>query len=184
MQTRGPWRIKSVETRYENPWIKLEHHEVVTPASTDGIYGVIHYKNYAIGVIPLDEHGNTWIVGQYRYPLERYSWELPEGGGLEGSEPLDGAKRELLEEVGLAAERWDLILEMDLSNSVSDERAYIYVARNLTQLTAHPEETEELEVKKVPFAELFEQVMRGDHRDSLTVAGVLKCKLLMDRGEI
>jgi 8-oxo-dGTP pyrophosphatase MutT (NUDIX family) len=183
----NPWTTRGVTVAYDNPWIRVEHHDVLTPAGKPGIYGCVRFKNVAVGVIPLDGDGEasaTWIVGQYRYPLGRYSWEIPEGGGPHDVPTLESARRELLEEVGLEARRWDLILEMDLSNSVSDERAEIWLARDLVMRAPHPEETERLAVRKVPFAELFREVMAGTHRDSLTVAGVLKLKLLLADGRV
>jgi 8-oxo-dGTP pyrophosphatase MutT (NUDIX family) len=183
MQSRGPWRVRSVATRYDDPWIRLEHHEVITPGGRDGIYGVVHFKNYAIGIIPLDDEQNTWLVGQHRYPHDAYSWEIPEGGGPLDVPPLESAQRELREEVGLAASHWDLILELDLSNSVTDERSLIYVARGLTVAgDPHPDHTEELVLRKQPFSALYEDVLAGQHKDSLTVAGVLKLQQLMQRG--
>jgi 8-oxo-dGTP pyrophosphatase MutT (NUDIX family) len=183
MEFRGPWGVRSVSTRYDNPWIRLDHHEVITPGKQDGVYGVVHFKNLAIGIIPLDEEQQTWMVGQYRFPHEAYSWEIVEGGGPLHLPPLESAQRELAEEVGLAAQHWDLILELDLSNSVTDERALIYVARGLTVVgPPHPDHNEELALKKVSFATLCEQVLAGEHKDSLTVAGVLKLKHLLDHG--
>jgi 8-oxo-dGTP pyrophosphatase MutT (NUDIX family) len=185
MSTRGPWRVRSTRVSYDNPWIRLEHHEVVTPGGQDGIYGVVHFKNYALGIIPLDEAGNTWLVGQHRYPHDAYSWEIPEGGGPLEVSPLQSAQRELREEVGLAAAHWDLVLELDLSNSVTDERSLIYVARGLSEVGPPcPEHTEELALRKLPFAELYEEVLAGLHRDSLTVAGVLKLQHLIEKGRL
>lgn len=175
----NPWVTKSSEIVYQNNWIEVQHHEVVTPTGTDGIYGVVHFKNLAIGIIPLDKDNNTWIVGQYRYPLKKYSWEIPEGGGKLGVDPLISAQRELLEECGIIANDWQKILEMDLSNSATDEHAILYVARNLSFTNAEPEETEELALKKIPFESLFQMVMNGEIEDAMTVAAVLKLKLML-----
>jgi 8-oxo-dGTP pyrophosphatase MutT (NUDIX family) len=180
----NPWQIRSVETRYENPWIRVEHHDVITPGGRPGIYGVVRFKNVAVGVIPLDEQQHTWIVGQYRFPLDRYSWEIPEGGGPKDEPVLEAAKRELMEEVGIEARRWDVILEMDLSNSVSDEGAVIYVARDLVFHRPEPEDTEQLAIRRVPFQQLYDEVSAGVHRDSLTVAGVMRLKLMMLEGRL
>lgn len=181
MERFGPWTRRAVAERYDNAWISVEHHDVLTPAGRAGVYGVVHFKNLAIGVIPLDDDGHTWLVGQYRYPHRAYSWEIPEGGGPLGTDPLLSAQRELEEEVGLRADRWDLILEMDLSNSVTDERCLIYVARGLRPCARRPEETEELAVRRISFDELHEGVIAGQYRDSLTIAGVLKCKHWLER---
>lgn len=184
MEEHGPWKTISVEERYSTPWIAVSHHEVIDPSGTPGIYGVIHFKNLAVGIVALDEELNTWIVGQYRYPLGVYSWEIPEGGGRRDRPAIDSAKRELREEVGIEAERWTEILHMDLSNSASDEEAVLYVAQGLSFFEPEPDHNEELEMRKLPFDELFEMVMGGEVRDSLTVAAVMKVKLMLADGSL
>ncbi|MCS6819656.1 MAG: NUDIX hydrolase [Chitinophagales bacterium] len=177
----NPWTTLSNEIKYENPWIRVEEHKVINPAGKPGIYGKVHYKNIAVAIIPLDDAGNTWIVGQYRYTLHSYEWEVPEGGSPIDVDPLEGAKRELLEEVGLVADSYEKILEMQLSNSVSDEISYTYVAKGLKFVGQKPEEDEILSVKKLPFAEVVNMVMRGEIRDALSVASVLKLHMLLNR---
>lgn len=184
MQSFGPWKRRARTRRYENAWIAIEHDEVVTPGGSDGVYGVVHFKNLALGVIPLEDDGSTWLVGQYRYPHQNYSWEIPEGGGPLDTDPMVSARRELREEVGLEATRLDLILEMDLSNSVTDERSLIYVARGLSACPPSPDDTERLTLRQLPFDELYRGVLAGVYRDSLTVAGVLKLKALLDSGSL
>ncbi|MBP8822434.1 MAG: NUDIX hydrolase [Flavobacteriales bacterium] len=184
MKKRGPWTTLSERLAYETPWISVTHHEVIDPGGNPGIYGVVHFKNIAVGVIPLDDDLNTWIVGQYRYPLEAYSWEMPEGGGRRNLPALESAKRELREEVGIEAVRWTEILQMDLSNSASDEQAVIFVAQGLTFHVPEPDHDEELEQRKLPFHELYGMVLRGEVRDSLTVAAVLKVQLLLLEGRL
>ena len=184
MTKRGPWTTLNEELRYETPWIAVSHHDILDPSGTQGIYGTIHFKNIAIGIVPLDEELNTWIVGQYRYPIQAYSWEIPEGGGKRDIPPIDSAKRELREEVGIEASRWSEVLRMDLSNSASDEHAVIFVAQGLTFHAPQPDHDEELEQRKLPFAELFQMVMRGEVRDSLTVAAVMKVQLMIIDGTI
>jgi 8-oxo-dGTP pyrophosphatase MutT (NUDIX family) len=132
----------------------------------------------------LDEHNNTYLVGQYRYTIGEYSWEIPEGGGPVGTDPLDSAKRELLEETGLVAKQWNLLLEMHLSNSVSDELAILYLATDLSQYQAEPEETEQLQIKKLPFEEAYQMVMDGEIKDSMSVAAIQKTKLLFLEGKL
>ena len=173
-----------MEERYSTPWIAVSHHEVIDPSGTPGIYGVIHFKNLAVGIVALDEELNTWIVGQYRYPLGVYSWEIPEGGGRRDRPAIDSAKRELREEVGIEAERWTEILHMDLSNSASDEEAILYVAQGLTFFDPEPDHNEELAMRKLPFQELYAMVQRGEIRDSLAVTAVLKVKLMLLEGTL
>lgn len=184
MSHENPWTILSAATVYDNPWIKVTEYSVLNPSGGKGIYGKVHFKNIAIGVLPLDKELNTYLVGQFRFPVERYSWEIPEGGGAYGSDPLDSAKRELLEETGLIAHSWATLMEMHLSNSVSDEHAVIFVARDLEQHEASPEETEQLAVKKIPFEEVYRMVEEGSVTDSITVAAVLKIKLMISDGRI
>jgi 8-oxo-dGTP pyrophosphatase MutT (NUDIX family) len=178
-ENQNPWQTKSSEVRYDNPWIQIQHNEVINPAGNPGIYGVVHFKNLAIGIIPLDENNNTWIVGQYRYATNSYSWEIPEGGGKLDTDPIVSAQRELLEECGIIANQWEKILEMDLSNSATNEHAILYVARDLQFTHAEPEETEDLQLKKVPFETLFQMVMNGEVQDAMSVAAVLKLKLML-----
>jgi 8-oxo-dGTP pyrophosphatase MutT (NUDIX family) len=127
----------------------------------------------------LDDELNTYLVGQYRFTVNAYSWEMPEGGGPEGTDPLESAKRELLEETGLKAGNWTELMRLHLSNSVSDELSIIYLARNLTQHEAEPEDTEQLIIKKIPFAQMYKMVCNGQITDAMTVAAVLKVQLLL-----
>jgi 8-oxo-dGTP pyrophosphatase MutT (NUDIX family) len=183
-ETKNPWKTFNSEVKYDNPWIKITENKTINADGGDGIYGVVHYKNIAIGIIPLDENYNTWLVGQYRYPLKQYSWEICEGGGLHNDKVIDSAKRELKEELGIEATKWTKLLDMHLSNSVSDEYGVIYIAKELTHHTPEPEEGEILQIKKLPLNEVYEMVMTGEITDSLSVAGILKAKILIDKGEI
>lgn len=171
---RGDWLIHDSSEVYDNPWIDVVQHKVSTPKGTPGIYGQVSFKNYAIGIIPIDEHGMTWRVGQYRFPLDRYSWEIPEGGGPLQEDPLKSAQRELREEVGLIAAQWSLLMELDLSNSVTNEQSYVYIAEELTSVPTEHEDSENLTIEKLPFSELYQQVLDGTIRDSISVAAILK----------
>ncbi|WP_432709374.1 NUDIX domain-containing protein [Pedobacter sp.] len=184
MDETNPWVTLDSRKIYENNWIGITEHQVINPSGGEGIYGEVHFKNLAIGILPLDEHHNTWLVGQYRFPLQAYSWEIPEGGGPLGTDPLDSAKRELLEETGLTAGSWQEIQRMHLSNSVSNEYAIIYIARDLTQGEAEPEDTEQLAIRKLPFAHAFNMVIRGEITDSMSVAAILKTHILIQQGLI
>ena len=179
MEDKNPWKTKAEQTVYDNSWIKVEHHEVLNPAGNEGIYGVVHFKNLAIGIVPLDEKLNTWLVGQYRYPLKEYSWEIPEGGGPLGIDPLISAKRELKEETGIEASNYTELFRMHLSNSVSDELAIVYLAKDLTFSEASPEETEELIVRRLPLLEAIEMAEKGEITDSLSLSAMLKMKILL-----
>lgn len=181
---KNRWQKKSEETKYETPWIKVTHHEVITPGGSNGIYGCIHFKNLAVGIIPLDEDYNTWIVGQYRYPIQRYTWEIPEGGCPVGTSPLDTAKRELKEEVGIYAAKWDLIQELDLSDSASDEVSFCYLARQLSFGNPEQEDNEDITIKKLPFQQLFEMTEGGEIRDAISVAAIYKVQRMIERNEI
>lgn len=173
----GGWETKTSKVVYENPWIKVSHDDVVTPNNTDGIYGVVHFKNTAIGVVPIDAEGNTWLVKQSRYTLNQYTWEIPEGGCPQGENPLDAAKRELEEEVGLCAQEWQQLMTMHLSNSVTDEFCVVFVARKLSAGQQQLEATEDIELQKLPLYEAIAMVKRGEITDGISVAALLRLAL-------
>lgn len=174
---KNPWKILNEKEIYDNPWINLKEYDVINPGGGKGIYGKVHFKNLAIGIVAINDVNEIALIGQYRFPIDQYSWEIPEGGGLHGIDPLVSAQRELQEETGLLANNWEKLLEMHLSNSVSDELGIIYLATDLKQSTANPEETEALIFKWLPFEKVFQQVMQNKITDSLTVAAILKLKL-------
>ena len=171
---RNPWRVLESHEVYENAWILVREDAVIRPDGEPGIYGVVHFKNRAIAVVPVDDDGTIHLVGQYRYPLECYSWEIPEGGCPRDEEPLAAAQRELLEETGLVARDWRLLGTADLSNSVTDERALYYLATGLTQHAARPEGTEKLERRRVTAKEALEMIETGDITDALSIIGILR----------
>jgi len=171
----NPWTILSEKKIYENPWIDVTEFDIINPNGGKGIYGKVHFKKIAVGALPLDEDFNIYLVGQFRFVLNKYSWEIPEGGVEPNEDPLVAAKRELLEEAGLIAGEWKQILTMHLSNSVSDELAILYLATQLQLHDAKPEETEKLTIKKIPFEEAYKMVEDG-------VAAIQKIKLMMLEG--
>lgn len=170
----NPWTTLSIREIYENKWIKVDEHQVINPSGGRGIYGKVHFKGKAIGIVPYDEQGNTWLVGQWRYTLDAWSWEIPEGGGSLDDEPLTSAKRELREETGLSAAKWTMIQRTHLSNSVSDEEGFLFLAEELTEGKNELDDTEaDLKVWKLPFRDALEMVLDGRITDSLSVMGIL-----------
>ena len=180
----NPWITKSSENVYESPWIKVVKHDVLNPAGNPATYSVVNFKNLAIGILPLDKDGYTWLVGQWRYPLEEYCWEIPEGGGPLDVDPLDSAKRELKEETGIIAKDFKELMRLHLSNSATKELAIVYLAKNLDFENAEPEESEVLQVKKIHLNEAYQWVMDGKITDAISVAAIMKTKILLDKGEI
>lgn len=177
----NPWKKLNSEVKYDNPWICVEEHDVINPGGGESIYGKVSFKNKAIGIIPIDSEGNTWLVGQYRYTLSEYSWEIPEGGSPIGEDMLEGAQRELKEETGLTADTWEIIMRLHTSNSVTDEEAFIFLAKNLHPGENNLEETEsDLKVLKLPLADAVQMVMEGEITDSMSVAGLLKVARIME----
>jgi ADP-ribose pyrophosphatase len=181
---RNPWKTLNKEIKFDTPWITVTKHDVLNPAGKPSLYGVVSFKNIAIGILPLDENNNTWIVGQWRYPLGQYSWEIIEGGGSHDVDPIESAKRELKEETGIIASNYTEICRIHTSNSVTDEYGIIYVAKGLEFAESEPEESEILHVKKVPFQSAYEMVMNGQITDSLSMVAILKTKILIDKGSI
>ena len=177
-QYENPWKTLNVRDIYDNPWISVAEHQVTNPSGKPGIYGKVSFKKLACGIIPLDDDGNTWIVGQYRYTLDQYSWEIPMGGVALGIDLLTGAKRELKEETGLAASRWEQILKVHISNSITDEVGVVYLAEGLEHGKTAFDETEKIEIRQLPFADLLQMTLKGEITDVLSVAGILKLAAL------
>lgn len=181
-EDKNPWKKLSGKDIYENAWIKVEEHQVLNPSGREGIYGKVHFKNKALGIIPLDDEMNTWLVGQYRYTLDEYSWEIPMGGGPLAIDIVASAQRELKEETGLMATDWQNIMRIHTSNSATDEEGFVFVARGLTQGETAFEDTEDLKIKKLPLDDAIQLVMQGKITDSLSIAGLLKVNTLLYAG--
>ena len=170
----NPWQTLSGQLKYENRWIEVTEYQVINPSGGKGIYGKVHFKNKAIGVVALDGEANTWLVGQYRYTLDVWSWEIPEGGGLLAESPLMAAQRELREETGLTARNWKQVMRLHTSNSVTDEEGFIFLAEGLQHGTSELEETEaDLKVMKVPLQQALKMIENGTITDSISAMGLL-----------
>jgi 8-oxo-dGTP pyrophosphatase MutT (NUDIX family) len=175
---RGNWSINSSETKYDNPWITVTEHQVINPSGNHGIYGEVHFKNMAIGIVALDDNDNIYVVNQFRFVLNQDSLEIPEGGGGLDIDPLLSAKRELKEETGLEANSWEKLMELHLSNSVSNEKAIIYLAKDLKQGEMELEETEDIVVSKLSLMEAYKMVNENKITDAISVAAILKLYIL------
>lgn len=178
MVEENPWFTKTTKIVYENPWIRVDENQVINPNGGEGIYGTVNFKNVAIGIIPIDDKLNTWLVGQFRYPLNDYSWEIPEGGCPNGENWEETARRELKEETGIVAKSLINISKVHTSNSVCSEVGYIFIAEGLTFSEAEPEDTEVLKLKKIPLKVAYEMVLQNNITDSLSVIGILKAAKL------
>lgn len=175
---KDPWFRHLRTTPYENKFIAVYHDEVTRPDGEPGFYGVVHFRNRAIGILALDDQDRVLLVGQFRYPLGEYSWEIVEGGGPMDEEPLDAAKRELKEETGCTARDWQPLGRAHLSNSITDEVALMFLATGLEAGASEPEGTEKLKVQRVPFAEALQQVLDGRITDSISVMAIQRLALL------
>jgi 8-oxo-dGTP pyrophosphatase MutT (NUDIX family) len=172
MNEENPWKTLGTRVVYDNPWIHVREDSVIQADGNKSIYGVVQFKNIAIGVLPIDDEGYVHLVGQFRYPIDKYSWEIPEGGCPQWEDPLSAAQRELMEESGLSAATWEELGRCHLSNSATDELAIYYLATNLKQGVAEPEGSESLMDKRVPFAQALAMVMTGEINDSLSVLAI------------
>ena len=176
--TLNTWKTLSSEQVYESAWISVNKHQVINPAGNPAIYSVVNFKNLAIGIVPLSHDGFIWLVGQWRYPLNAYSWEIPEGGGPLGEAPIETAKRELKEETGIVAKQFEEILQLHLSNSATDEHAYVFLATDLSFEESEPEESEDLQVKKIHINDAYQMALNGEITDAISVAAIFKVKHL------
>lgn len=173
-ERKGPWRVLAKRVAFDNPWLSVIAHDVVRPDGEPGHYGVVSFKNLAIGVLPVFADGTIAMVGQFRFAIDAYSWELPEGGGARDVPPVESAKRELREETGLTAGRWRELIQLHTSNSITDEHAICFLATDLDEGPPQPDADEVLTQKRVPFADALEEVTTGAITDALTVAMLLR----------
>jgi 8-oxo-dGDP phosphatase len=179
-----PWTVVRERTAYDNPWLTLAEYDAIAPTGKPALYGVVRFKNLAIAILPLHEDGAVTLVGQHRFPIPGYSWELPEGGGPLDADPLDSARRELREEAGLEAADWREALRFQMSNSITDERGYGYVATGLTPVPAEPDDTEALALARVPFRQALDAALAGHMPDMLTLAMLLRAYHMAHEGAL
>ncbi|MCW9046483.1 MAG: NUDIX hydrolase [Gammaproteobacteria bacterium] len=173
-EIENPWKTLSTQPVYNNAWIKVEEHQVVTPGGTNGIYGKVSFKNQAVGIIPVDKQGYTWLVGQYRYTLNQWSWEIPMGGSPKKEEKIKTAERELEEETGLKTANITELLHLHPSNSITDEQGYVFLATELSEGVQQLEDTEkDIKLKKLPFENAIKMIQKGEITDAISVAGLL-----------
>ncbi len=179
------WRVRRGPDRlHENAWFALDDYDAIAPTGVDSRYFCLHFKNGAVGAIPLHDDGTITLVGQWRFPFGAYSWELPEGGVPPDEPSLEGAKREMREEAGLEAREWRHILTMQLSNASTDEVANLYLATGLTPVAKDPDATEQLAVARVPLREALNAIAKGHITDALTVAALLRLHHMAVEGEL
>lgn len=177
MASKTPWTLMHKEVVYDNPWIRVEHHDVINPAGKPGIYGTVSFKNRAVGIVPLADNGDTWLVGQHRYPLDQYHWEIPMGGAPHGEALESCAFRELKEETGLSAKHFKLLCKLHLSNSITDEEAAVYVASGLACGETDFEDTEDITVWRLSFEQALQMALNGEITDAISVAALTRIRL-------
>jgi 8-oxo-dGTP pyrophosphatase MutT (NUDIX family) len=173
----NPWRTLSSRVIYRNSWLSLREDKVIRPDGAEGIYSVVEMRP-SCGIVAINEDGQIALVGQWRYVHNKYSLEIPTGGSEQGETPLDGAKRELLEETGLTAGDWSALGTIDNSNGATTDVAHLFVARNLKTGPSSPQADERLEVRWMPFVDAVLSVMKGEITESVSVAAILKAELL------
>jgi len=168
------WKKMSSRTVWENDWMRIVEDEVINPGGGNNQYGYVHFKNRAVAIIPIDRNDNVWLVGQERYTLNAWSWELPMGGAPLSEDSLDAARRELKEETGLSAGTWTELMRLHPSNSITDELGIVYLAEDLTEGKPAFEETEDLEIRKIPLDDAVAMVDAGKITDAISAAGLLR----------
>jgi 8-oxo-dGTP pyrophosphatase MutT (NUDIX family) len=180
---KNPWRTRSSRIAYQNPWIRVREDQVVRPDGGDGIYGVVEIRP-SVGVIAFNEREEVVLVGQWRYPHDRYSWEIPRGGSHEGeADMLEVAKRELAEEAGVTAQTWEYIGAVDCCNGVVNDVQSLYVAGNLTLVETNPDPEEEIAVVWKPFREAVAMCIDGRITEVSSIAGILMVDRLRCKGK-
>jgi 8-oxo-dGTP pyrophosphatase MutT (NUDIX family) len=168
------WKIRSSKVIFDNPWMTVLEDRVVNPSGGENDYGHVRFKNRAVAIIPIDDANNTWLVGQDRYTLAEYSWELPMGGAPKNEDPLEAAKRELREETGIRAAQWTQIMRLHISNSITDEEGLVFVAKELSHGETEFEETEKLEIRRLPLTDAVAMAIDGEITDAISVAALLR----------
>ncbi|MEM6627855.1 MAG: NUDIX hydrolase [Pseudomonadota bacterium] len=185
-QTPARWRIASARTMYDNPWIRVREYEALAPTGAPARYGLVEMKNLSTGVLPVESDGTTYLVGQDRFAFGRYSWELPEGGGPKEDDPKAAAARELAEETGFQAASWLTLMEdVHLSNSVTDERAFAFLAWGLSPIVGVDKDAvEDLALRRLPFGEALRMAADGEISDVFSLVMLFKTNHLLQSGAL
>jgi 8-oxo-dGTP pyrophosphatase MutT (NUDIX family) len=178
------WQSTHAQSKYQNPWIEVVEHQVLDPNGNPGLYGVVKIAHWAVGILPLDSEGRVGLVGQHRFPRDYYSWELPEGGGKMDQDPQHAAERELKEEMGVTAAGWAPLLCMDLSNAITDERAYGFLAWNLSHGAPEPEASEAISLQWLPFGEVHRLAYQGEIKDAFAQTMIFKAEIAFRQGDL
>lgn len=168
------WKTLRSRIVYDNPWMTVVEDRVINPGGGENDYGHVKFKNRAVAIVPLDEDGNTWLVGQQRYTLDLYTWELPMGGAPLAENPLAAAKRELKEETGLIAKDWQQLMFFHTSKSITNEEGFVFVARDLEQGETEFDEAEDLQIRKLPMSDALQMIRQGEITDVISIAALLR----------
>lgn len=177
--TKNPWKKLSTKIVYKNPWIKVIEDKVIKPDGSRGIYAYVETRGPSVCVVAIDDNNEVYLIGQYRYTSGEFSWEVPNGNS-DGEDVLSAAKRELTEETGLVAKRWENVGYFWVMNGVVREKCHVFIARDLTQ-TDKEEKREEgiVSVKKIPLGELLRQVKAGEITDDQSIVALAKAFLFL-----
>lgn len=178
------WTTVSSRTVYENPWMRVTEDHVITPRGAKGVYGVTRFPAPGCSILALDAEGHTWIVGQHRHAVNRYTWEIPAGSIGSDPDPLTGAQREFSEETGFTAAKWHPFLHLSPINAATNLESFGFVAWDLSPGTPHPDDGEELTLRRVPFTGVLEMVLGGEITSAVSVATVLQAHTLALRGRM
>lgn len=179
--SRNPWTTTASRVVYQNPWISVREDQVIRPDGRPGIYGVVDIRP-SIGVVALDDQDRIVLVGQWRYALNRYSWEIPRGGSHPGEiDMLTVAQRELAEETGVLAAHWRRLGPVDICNGVANDVQTLFLATGLTATDRRLDPEEDIAVEWHPFDEAVRMALDGRITEVCSIAAILQVAILRSR---